>query len=123
MVESGNQIQHRGLPGAGTAEQGDKFPAGNLDGNAIDGADQGVAHPVMPTEIFSSDGRSVPCRRSHWHARHNYRISPLRTRKASLAFTSPFLPSAPLPLTATESPSPGARKRFSSTPCWRVYKS
>jgi hypothetical protein len=66
-VKAGNLIQHRRFARAGAAQQGHEFTGANLEGNAVDGADQSLAHVVMAAKIFAANGdgarRSGNCRR------------------------------------------------------------
>src|SRR5258708_9323773 len=54
-VQSGNQIQHRRLAGARTAEQGYEFSATNLQRNTIHGTNQSLTHTVMAAQCLRMD--------------------------------------------------------------------
>ena len=70
-IESCNQIQHGRFAGAGTAEERDKLSGVNLERDAIDRADQSLAHAVMAAKIFTADRNGATRGRDYEGGRHN----------------------------------------------------
>ena len=54
-IKPGDEIQQRRFAGARSAEQRDKLPGSDLDGDAIDGADQRFAHAVVAAQILGAN--------------------------------------------------------------------
>ncbi len=55
-VETGNEIEKRGLAGAGRAEKCEEFVGGNRERDVVDGADAGFAHGVVAGDAVELDG-------------------------------------------------------------------
>src|SRR5450631_3892077 len=90
-VEPRNQIQNRRLSGSGASKERDKVSVSNLERDAIDRANQGLAHAVVTAKILAAD-RGVTTRGiTYCGCRHrDYRISPHTARRAPPAFRTPL---------------------------------
>ena len=59
MIKSREKVEQGRLARAGRAQQSQKFAGGDVDGDAIHGANGGFAHAVLAHQLIGANGRAV----------------------------------------------------------------